>query len=100
MLKLTKGTKLICIKDRDATPQAPAFNKGGVYCIDNYPIDTEFTKHIYLISGDWFSYEIKKYHTQKTYTPDNTSTSYYLYDYFITLATFREQRLNSILENL
>jgi hypothetical protein len=85
------GTKLICIKDRNATPQAPAFVKGGVYCINNI-IDKEFTKHIYNVCGDWFSYD--------GYIDPNITTSYYLYDYFITLAYFREQRLNNILENL
>ena len=95
---MKKGDKVVCIKDfivNFTNETKVLVNINEIYTIDRIKKDR------YVINGWWFEENGSKtiYKINNIYfTEENDSINEYFHNYFITLAEWREQQINSILE--
>ena len=97
-MKYKKGDKLLCIKNLVYAGDEFYFTSGKYYEISNAPISGHeifiqtIHKYVPIYRGLWFK-------TQKNEHSSGYSF-HFLVDYFISLAEWREQQINSILNEL
>ena len=97
---MNNGEKFFCIKDyTDDTYHVQQHFSGKLYKLSQ--IDKNFKNGIIRVymAGEIFFSPTEYGRWYKLSESDNSAIIPYFYDHFITLAEFREQQLNSILDD-